>query len=280
MRDARFAGQVAMVFAHVGGNLDLRGATLPELDLSGASITGDLRLGGPYESPPWKGEDGEPGALTLRNTHIGNLMDAKDAWPAKGHLHLDGFTFNHLGGFEGETGTEMRARGMDWWDNWARRDTKYSPAPYAQLAAALTSLGDRDAANEIRYLGRLRECETEKGSAGVLCGALQYVAGFGIGTYTFRVLYWVVGISFLGAALLWMTVPAATQHGPIWCFGASLSRLLLVIEINKEFSAFFDDPKRERLTGWQSFIFSVIGMVGFVLGAILLAAVSGLTQGS
>ena len=48
---------------------------------------------------------------------------------------------------------------MEWWDEWARRDPDYSPTPYAQLAAALTSLGDRDAANEIRYLGRERERE-------------------------------------------------------------------------------------------------------------------------
>jgi hypothetical protein len=34
------------------------------------------------------------------------------------------------------------------------------------------------------------------------------------------------------------------------------------------------------LTGWQSFIFNAMGIVGFVLGAILLAAVSGLTQSS
>jgi hypothetical protein len=84
----------------------------------------------------------------------------------------------------------------------------------------------------------------------------------------------------MNAALLWMTAPAAKRHGAIWCFGASLARLLPVIEINKEFTAFFDDPKRERLTGWQSFIFSAIGIVGFVLGAILIAAVSGLTQSS
>jgi hypothetical protein len=70
------------------------------------------------------------------------------------------------------------------------------------------------------------------------------------------------------------------NHGFIWCFGASLSRLLPVIEINQEFTEFFNDPKRERLTGWQSFIFSVIGIVGFLLAAILGAAVSGLTQSS
>src|SRR4029077_17265018 len=63
----------------------------------------------------------------------------------------------HLGGFEGETGAEMRKRGMDWWDDWARRDRDCSPAPYAQVATALTNAGDRDAANEIRCLGHERE---------------------------------------------------------------------------------------------------------------------------
>jgi hypothetical protein len=146
----------------------------------------------------------------------------------------------------------------------------------------LTNAVDRDAANEIRYLGRVRECETEKGLAGVLCGALQYVAGFGIGTYTFRALYWVIGISLLGAFYLRTRVKGVRDghHGFTWCVGASLARLLPVIEINKEFTAFFDDPKRERLTGWQSLIFAVISIVGFVLGAILIAAVSGLTQSS
>lgn len=170
---------------------------------------------------------------------------------------------------------------MEWWDkNWARRDRDYSPAPYAQLAAALTNAGDRDAANEIRYLGRVRERETENGWSYIWSGLLQYVAGFGIGTYTFRVLYWVIVITILGALYLKESVKGVREarHGFIWCLGASLSRLLPVIEINKEFSDFFNDPKRERLTGFQSAVFSIIGMIGFVLGAVLVAAVSGLTQ--
>jgi hypothetical protein len=282
MRDAHYAQPVVMVFSHVGGNLDLRGATLANLDLSGASIAGDLRLGGAHNPAVWTGKSGAPGTLNLHNTHAGNLMDSIDAWPAQEQLHLDGFSFNHLGGFEGETEPVMRSRGMDWWDNWARLDPKYSPAPYAQLAAALTSAGDRDAADEIRYYGRVRERETEKGFSYIWSGALQYVAGFGIGTYAFRVLYWVIGISLLGALYLRTRVQGVRDenHGFIWCFGASLSRLLPVIEINQEFTEFFNDPKRERLTGWQCFIFSVIGIVGFLLAAILGAAVSGLTQSS
>jgi hypothetical protein len=206
-------------------------------------------------------------------------MDAKDAWPSEGHLHLDGFAFTRLGGFAGDTGLEMRRRGMAWWDVWIRRDPGYSLMPYEQLAAALLAVGDRAAADEIRFLSRVRQHETEKEwRPWLFSGFLRYAAGFGIGDYTFRVLYWVIGISALGALYLWTCVRAARAHGPIWCFGASLHRLLPVIEINKEFSEFFDDPGRARLTGFQTFVFSAIGMAGWVLGAILVAAVSGLTQ--
>lgn len=160
-----------------------------------------------------------------------------------------------------------------------RLDPSYSPAPYAQLAAALTSAGDRVAANEIRYLGRVRERETQtRWRSWVWSVFLQWVAGLG----TFRVLYSVLGISLFGALYLWTNVKGVRDghHGLFWCFGASLARLLPVIEINKEFTEFFNDPKRERLTGKQSFAFNIIGMVGWVLGAILIAALSGLTQSS
>ena len=49
-------------------------------------------------------------------------------------------------------------------------------------------------------------------------------------------------------------------------------------EVNQEFTEFFNDPDRKRLTGWQSFVFSLVGLVGWVLGLILLAAIAGLTQ--
>jgi hypothetical protein len=111
---------------------------------------------------------------------------------------------------------------------------------------------------------------------------LSSVAGYGIGLYPFRVLIWVIIISGLGALYLRTRVKGVhhDHHGIIWCFGASLDRLLPVIDINAEFAAFFNDPKRKRLTDWQTFVFSSIRIVGWVLGAILIAAVTGLTQGS
>jgi hypothetical protein len=76
------------------------------------------------------------------------------------------------------------------------------------------------------------------------------------------------------------SVPAARYkyRGPLWCLGASLSRLLPVTEINKEFADFFNDPKRTRLNAWQFYAFSGLGIIGWVLAGILVAALSGLTR--
>jgi hypothetical protein len=281
-RGAFVAGKAQLVASNIGGNLDTRETTFALLDLSGSSIAGILSLGTPDNSSTYFPDiSKEESGLYLRNTRVGSLMDSKYAWPTARHLHLDGFSFARFGGLEGDAGAIMRSRGMQWWDQWARRDPKYSPTPYEQLVGVLLGAGDRSSVDEVRYLGRVREREQEKDEkkwrSWIYSGFLQYVAGFGIGSYAFRVIYWVIATSMLGAIYLWMRVPAAREHGPTWCFGASLSRLLPVIEINKEFSDFFNDPKRERLTGYQSFVFSVIAMAGWLLGAILVAAVSGLT---
>lgn len=278
MRKVVSAHTIDLAFAHVTDTLDTRGSTLASLNLSGASI-GNLLFGNvnASDTTAWKGEKDKPGRLNLRNAHVSNLADAPTAWPEHGHLSLAGFTFNHLGGLDDGSSSEMRGRGPAWWDEWLRRDPVYRPSSYEQLAAAFTVAGDRAGADEIRYRSRIRQRE-ETTHWWVWASSLlfQYTAGFGIGDYTFRVLYWVIGVSLAGALYLWGRVPAARQHGPLWCCGASLSRLLPIIEINKEFTDFFDDPARKRLTGFDTFLFSVVAMVGWLLGAILIAAVSGL----
>jgi uncharacterized protein YjbI with pentapeptide repeats len=278
MRHACYADRAVMVFATIGGNLDLSGASVADANLSGASVAGELRLDGQKVSGCRN--DG----LNLRNARVGYLKVADDVLPASRRLDLDGFSFGRVGGFETDVESQLRGRSIKWWDNWARLDPNYSPTPYAQLAAAFTTSGDRDAANDIRYLDRDRQREvachkTLLGSC-LLQTALGAVAGYGIGSHTFIVLPWVLGFWLAGTALLWWTVPAARHKGAIWCFCASLAQLLPVIPINKELTAFFDDPTRTRLKGWQVFVFSALGVVGLALGTILLIAVSGLTHSS
>lgn len=279
------ADKGVLVFANVGGNLDLRSASVADADLSGASIAGELQIGGQNFPLCRAGGGLRRDVLSLRNAKVGSLMIASDALSAPKRLYLNGFSFGRVGEFEGGTESQQRRRSTTWWDDWVRLDPDYSPTPYAQLAAALTNSGDRDAADDIRYLGRSRQrqvaCEETwlRGSC-LLQTALGAVAGYGIGSHTFIVLPWVLGFWLAGAALLWWTVPAAKHRGAIWCSCASLAQLLHVIPINKELTAFFDDPERARLKGWQVFVFSALGLVGLALGTILLTAVSGLTHGS
>jgi uncharacterized protein YjbI with pentapeptide repeats len=151
--------EVTMTAAHLGSTLDLRGATLASLDLSDTTVVAALQLGGNDNSVFWKRKNAEPATLSLSDAHVGTLEDAMDAWMEKNPeqenilLHLNGFTFDHLA----ESGSQLSNRegkGMAWWASWAQHDPQYSPTPYTQLANVFTAMGDRDAANEIRYLGR------------------------------------------------------------------------------------------------------------------------------
>jgi len=277
MRGSKFTKNVKMVFANIGGNLDLRSAKLAELDLSNAVISSELRLGhfqGPATS--WSGED----TLILSNASTATLVDTVDAWPE--HLRLDGFRFTALGGFQGQPAADEVRRGADWWNDWLKRDPIYSPASYKQLATIFANLGSSDDADDMRFLDKVRQRQNDwdHKNWGSWFGSLllQITAGFGIGNYKFIVLWWVIGISLAGAAYLWRSVKAARKHGALWCFGASLSRLLPVIEINKEFTDFFNDPNRERLTWAQTLVFSMIGLFGWFLGGVLAAPLSGLTE--
>jgi hypothetical protein len=286
-RYAALNDDVNMAFAKIGNNLDLEHARLRTLDLSGASIDGELQIGGPYWS---KDSPEKRPLLNLRNAHIGNLADTDKSWPGGGKIELSGITIDHLGGTIGETEEDMLNRGADWWDsNWANLNIKYTPSPYSQLANAFSAMGDREDANEIRYRAREHEraVALAEGKWGTyfLLSALNSVAGYGIGLHAFRVVYWVLGLAFAGTLVLWFTVPGSCQQfkvkrdtlgGLTWCFGASLNRLLPIIEL-KEFKGIFDEPEA-HLNMWQRVTFSALGLAGWILGGVLILAISGLTQ--
>ena len=245
MRYACHADKGIMAFANVGGNLDLRGTSLADTDLSGASVVGGLLLDGQTFPHCRTGSGTPPDVLNLRNARVGNLIVADDVFKAPRRFGLDGFSFDRVGGFEADTESQLRGRSIKRWDNWARLDPNHSSTPYFQLAAAFTNSGDRDSANEIRYLGleRKREeaCERYALTACLVLTTQSLLTGYGIGL---RVLYSVIFLSLASAVLLWGTVPAAKQHGFIWCVGASLAQLFPVIQLNKEFTEFFYDPER------------------------------------
>ena len=68
--------------AQVGGNLDLTGSSSPGIDLHGASIAGELRVGD-------KQTTAAVAFMDLRDARVGSLSDNRDSW--RGHLHPEGF---------------------------------------------------------------------------------------------------------------------------------------------------------------------------------------------
>ena len=133
MSDASFEGKLNAASLNVGGDLVMRDARYADkVDMASrmsaaisicaapawpTSISRARRLppscgSGGEKSAAWKGKHGKPDVLNLRNAHGGNLLDAKEgAWPATGQLRLDGFTFAHLGGFEGDSEAANDASG-------------------------------------------------------------------------------------------------------------------------------------------------------------------------
>jgi hypothetical protein len=317
MRGATFGGTVELFGAKISGSLDLGSSTATNIDLSNAE-TGEFRFGGlkwrcsndkapaPADtataapggkSPPlrwplgnsdWRTarcDGADAPKLTLRNAHVSSLQDSPDAWPPA--LDLEGFRYDRLGGFGGVGRDDMRQRTPAEWQDWLERDPTFSTQPYSELGSVLAAAGRRDTADAIEFAGRERErgeaCASwsRAGSCAWLT-FLSYVAGYGIGLYTFLVLLWVLGLAGFGADVLWYS-PNARQHGYSWRLGASLHRLLPVIELSKEFTDFFDNPPPKpgdppNLSRFQTAYFAGHAIAGWVLGFFLLAAMGGITQ--
>jgi len=279
-----FAQPPNFTFAQVGGNFDASNATLPGMDLSGARIAQELSLGTAKKPAPIWAPDA---MLTLRAASVGAFQDHlskdRDAWPKR--LDLYGFSYARLGGFEGD-GHDLLTRPVAWYVDWLGRHQVFTRQPYQQLASTFKAAGDPDTSGDILYAARERErglalktCREElrdcPKAAGL--GLLMVTTGYGLGERYFRVLYWIAGVTLLGVVVLRRSA-AARGKGVAWCFGASLDHLLPIVELNKEFGSFFDDPERQRLRGWQLAYFALHSLAGYVLGSFVVAGLAGLTQ--
>jgi len=201
-------------------------------------------------------------------------------------LNLQGFVYERLGIYtddnpDASNSMEGRHRASGWYEQWLGSDRTFSRQPYQHLASVLRAAGDPHQADAVMYAAREREREQKwsEGNYGqaMLLASLRCFIWYGLGYRSFYALYWVILFTGVGIIVLQFS-KAARAKGLFWSLGASLDQLLPIIELNKEFGNFFDDPNRERLKNWQLGYFAFQAIVGYVLASCVVAGLAGLTQ--
>jgi hypothetical protein len=261
----------SLIFAKIHSNLDLSGATMTDLDLTGTRIEGELSLGRTTGYGPTAWADGSE--LILRNTAVGALQDEPDAWPET--LELEGFTYGQLGGLGAEGTADIEKRSSGWFIDWLARDPSYSPQPYGQLAAVLTEGGRAEKADNVLYAGRERErTQVATGLDFVWMTALHAVIGYGYKVH--RAFYWIAAFVILGTVVIWWSRQLTRHRIATGATGTtaieySIDMLLPIIELRKQH---YDID----LTGAARYYFYFHKLMGFVLVSFLIAGLSGLTK--
>jgi hypothetical protein len=260
---------INMMFARLSGNLYLDRLQVTSLDLTGATLQGELHLGAANnDRPRWTGD----AQFILRNATIGALQcpPGPEAWPA---LELGGCAYRQLGGLSpANPGAEMAARPADWFVDWLAKDQTFTPQPYHQLAGVLRSMGHPETADAVLYAGKERERRDAGWRTRKWWGMslLKWTIGYGYGYRYFWSLIWVAGITLLGALIL-----GTTLQGPDFTFlrrlAYSFDLLLPIVELDKRHSL-------EAINGWPRYYFYVHELWGYVLGSFIVAGLAGITK--
>jgi hypothetical protein len=230
MRDAVVKKPILLTFARIQGGLDISGAELSSLNLTGTKVVKEFSLGSGSHPVKWK----DNSELILRNAEAGNLQDVPESWPDT--LQLDGFVYHRLGGFSEDDRTDMATRKISWpKEEWLGKQKNYSPRPYQQLAKVLKNAGYEKEATAILFEGKKRQQkETKTLSLNWLWLVLQRIF-IGYGYYNFRVLLWVIFLCVLGMATLHLSGQKAVRGMEWWGLWYSLDMLLPmpIIELHK-----------------------------------------------
>ena len=274
MRHGKFAEgdpsqRIVLLFATLGSALNLEGAELPSLNLTGSRVSAEFRLD---SATKWRA-----GArLILRNTTVGALQDApeKHVWPEK--LDLKGFTYASLGGLQTAKDHDIATRDPSWFIAWLRKDD-YSPQPYEQLARVLRQAGRKSAAKEILYAEKNREWETAGFWRKVWLFFLCIFIGYGYRSY--YAIFWILGLILVGFLLLRYKDQGPRvklqgemqghKEGRLADLWYSIDLLLPIIQLRK---SHYDIELEGRTRDY----FYVHQIMGYVLATVLIAWLSGL----
>jgi hypothetical protein len=265
---AEFTEPVSLVYGLIGLNLDLSGARLSSLNLTGTRIGGELRLGSKeYPNVSWT--DG--GNLVLRNVTASALQDwtIGEPWPKR--LDLRGFAYDHFGGLgSGEAANDPEHRPSQWFVDWLARSPN-SFQPYRQLARVLADSGQIEKGEDILFAGRERERRNSPPLKWITMTMAKVTIGYGYGSRYFYALAWAAGLVLLGALVLRVT-GEGRRFGITIGLAYSFDMLLPIIRLR-------DWHYREvDLHGPARYYFYAHKIAGFLLGTFILAGIGGLTK--
>lgn len=257
--------------------MDLHDGHFSRVDLRSGSVLGTLTLGSESGPVTWAGVLPE---LDLRDAGVGTLSASLASFPEK--LALAGLSYKRLVGFCSLSEANDRHASSKCLRGLMLRGSQLDISTYTRMVAYLRESGNQAVANDLLFASRNRVLQQAAGNRDfgewLRLAALRATVGFGIGDYAFRIFGWIVLLTLASTVVLYYSVVEARSKGLAWCVGASLNRLLPVVELNKEFVDFFDDPQRQRLNGYQAAFFGMIAGLGWVLGLFAVSAVSGLTE--
>jgi hypothetical protein len=142
------AGEVRLPGAKIGGQLDYSAGYF--INKGGKAFDGTAMA--VHDVFIWARLVTAPnGTVDLTNAHVGLMEDDQASWPAKGKLSIVGFSYDRLSD-KAENDPHKRLE-------WIRRQRRYSPQPYLQLADVYRSAGQESCARTI-LIAKQRDLRT------------------------------------------------------------------------------------------------------------------------
>jgi uncharacterized protein YjbI with pentapeptide repeats len=258
---AIFHKDITLELAEIGGNLELSGSTFASVSLKEAKVVGALLLGPP--APSWS----EVAKLSLQNAQVGFLHYSPDVWPR--NIELDGFTYANLGGLSEKNDGQINTRDTGWFKGWLKRQTKFTPQPYENLANVLEKEGHKGEAKDVLYAGKNRELEQ---ASDRLSWFWLFLHKIFIG-YGYRIHYsfcWTLGFILVGMFVLRITKQGPANKMP-YGLAYSTDMLLPIVKLREKHYEI-------DLKGFARYYFYFHRIMGYVLVSFLIAGLTGLTK--
>ncbi len=280
--------RLRLLYDLVTGSVEIGSGSYGAINLAGTKIAQDLRFGSPTAGTP---EFSASGTVTLLNVSTGTIQDGiaipegadcrddrSNPWPR--HLVLDGLSYQRLAPSQERPGANMAERPEAWLTCWLELQAVYSPQPYDQLAATLTTMGYREKAAAILYASNERALATEpRWEKRLILWLDKALIGYGYRPY--RAIGWVGFLVLVGALMLvvdsqYKKIAAIDQEPSRWsvafdCVGYSFDMLLPIIRLReRHYGVDLDGPAR--------YYFYAHKIMGYVLAGFVAASTASLVK--